>query len=176
MALRAVGVLDDERAGAKVMAGGVEVGLRRLHGHAREAEAKRHHVVVAGVIDYHRRSRLPDDAARRRHMTLHRRHRLLEDRRISDLASTSSQHLNRGVDRSHRSRVACKFAGEYPGSASEFEGVSGGLQLIDERIRSRLDDKSLVRTVLFERAKDYRPYNRPEWQEVNGSGIRAVDL
>lgn len=37
-----------------------------------------------------------------------------------------------------------------------------GLQLIDERIRSRLDDKSLVRTVEFERANDYRPFNHTE--------------
>lgn len=37
-----------------------------------------------------------------------------------------------------------------------------GLQLIDERVRSRLDDKSLVRTVEFERANDYRPFNHTE--------------
>ena len=37
-----------------------------------------------------------------------------------------------------------------------------GLQVTDERIRSRLDDKSLVRIVMFERAKDYRPFNHVE--------------
>jgi DNA replication protein DnaC len=37
-----------------------------------------------------------------------------------------------------------------------------GLQSVDERIGSRLGDRGLVRTVLFEQAKDYRPYNHIE--------------
>lgn len=42
-----------------------------------------------------------------------------------------------------------------------------GLQIVDERIRSRLDDKGLVRTVVFKRAKDYRPFNRAEQTQSN---------
>jgi DNA replication protein DnaC len=38
-----------------------------------------------------------------------------------------------------------------------------GLEILDERLRSRLEDRGLVRTVVFEQAKDYRPFNHPEW-------------
>jgi len=51
-----------------------------------------------------------------------------------------------------------------------------GSQIVDDRIRSRLDDRGLVRTAVFERARDYRPYNHPEQQEVNGDGMRAIDI
>ena len=37
-----------------------------------------------------------------------------------------------------------------------------GLENLDERLRSRLGDRGLVRTVVFEQAKDYRPYNHIE--------------
>ena len=39
------------------------------------------------------------------------------------------------------------------------------LQIIDERLHSRLGDKSLIRAVVFERAKDYRPFNHLEEKE-----------
>ena len=37
-----------------------------------------------------------------------------------------------------------------------------GLEILDERLRSRLEDRGLVRTVVFEQAKDYRPFNHLE--------------
>jgi DNA replication protein DnaC len=41
------------------------------------------------------------------------------------------------------------------------------LLILDERIRSRLDDRELVRKEVFERAKDYRPFNHTEQTQSN---------
>ena len=61
---RAVGVPDDERAGAELAPGRLELLFRRLHLHVRVLEAERHEVVVGGVIDDQHRPG-PLDAAGR---------------------------------------------------------------------------------------------------------------
>ena len=43
--------------------------------------------------------------------------------------------------------------------ATVITGNPKGIQGADERIRSRLSDTGLVRTVIMERARDYRPHN-----------------
>jgi DNA replication protein DnaC len=43
--------------------------------------------------------------------------------------------------------------------ATVITGNPKGIQGVDERIRSRLSDTALVRTILMDRARDYRPHN-----------------
>ncbi len=43
--------------------------------------------------------------------------------------------------------------------ATVITGNPKGIQGVDERIRSRLSDTGLVRTVIMDRARDYRPHN-----------------
>ena len=43
--------------------------------------------------------------------------------------------------------------------ATVITGNPRGIQGVDERIRSRLSDTGLVRTIMMDRARDYRPHN-----------------
>ncbi len=69
----------DDRAGAELVAGELEVVFGRQHLHVLVLEAERDEVVVAGVIDDEHAAGA-FDAARRLRVGRQQRHRLIEDR------------------------------------------------------------------------------------------------